>query len=590
MFRGLMQKTAIPYWLGLLTLLSLLGVAVWQLLETQRARLEVAARDQAVEELNLLRSLVHDALQKHDYQAIELLFVEWGKKHRDTMSIRLLAENGFVIGRYVRGLSTSSPMHLSEEVPYSYRSKAILEMLKDHSGIESGMQRMRLELGVLAAAVAVIFWLMIWSVFRGKQESLILQGHALELTLANDRLSKTCKDLGLLRAYLDGVMDAMPSILVGVDGEGRVREWNQAAERLTRIKAEDATSQLFTELMPHLGGQRDKVMLAIDEGRPIHATRITTVVGGTVRYSDLLVCPLGSEAGRGAVIRVDDVTQRVRFEQMMVQNEKMLSLGGLAAGVAHEINSPLSGVLQNCQNIIRRLSSDMATNRQAAAASGIDLEHLRDYLERRKIPEFLHMVREAAERASHIVTDMLAFSRRGTEGFEKVAVCDVLDTSVRLASSDYDMKTTYDFRSIEIEQHLEPGLPMLHCDRTRLEQVLLNLLKNAAQAMILANTPAPRKINLSASAESDRILIQIQDNGPGMSEEIKQRIFEPFYSTKGAGMGTGLGLSVAYFIVTEQHQGQIKVITAPGQGACFEIRLPLAKPEAAVSTGFSRMG
>ncbi len=590
MSRSLIQKSAIPYWLGLCALLGFLGVAVWQLLEIQRVRLEIAAHDQSVEELQLLRSFVHDALQKYSYQSIEKLFGEWGGKRRDTVSIRLLADNGFVIGRYVREQAAPSLLRLTEEIPYSYRNTAILELIKDQSGIERGMQGLRMEFGLLAGAVALILCFMTWSVFRGKQEELTLQDHARELNLANERLDQTSKELDRLRVYLKGIVDSVPSVLIGVDIDGRVNEWNQAAEKATRIKGEDARGQFFTDLMPHLGGQQDKVMQAINEGRPLHATRLTTVVGGVVRYSNLLVNPLNSEVGRGAVIRVDDVTQRVRFEQMMVQNEKMLSLSGLAAGVAHEINNPLSGVLQNCQNITRRLSSDLTSNRLVAEASGIDLTRLQDYLERRKIPGFLRFVREAAERASHIVTDMLAFSRHGTESFDKVALCDLLDTALRLASSDYDMKKTYDFRRIDIEQKLEPGLPLLHCDHTRLEQVLLNLLKNSAQAMTQANTPAPRKISLRARVEADWVLIQLEDNGPGMSAEVKQCIFEPFYTTKGRGLGTGLGLSVAYFIVTEQHRGEIEVISAPGKGTRFEIRLPLAKPAATMFAGFSRAG
>ncbi len=590
MSRKLIQKSAIPYWLGLCALLGFLGVALWQLLEAQRLRLETATRDRSVEELQLLRSFVHDALQKHSYRSIEKLFGVWGRKRQDTVSIRLLADNGIVIGRFVREQAAPSFLRLTEEIPYSYRKTATLELIKDHSGIERDMQGLRMEFGLLAGAVALILWLMTWSVFRGKQEALTLRDHARELALANERLDQTSKELDRLRAYLKGIVDSVPSVLIGVDMGGRVNEWNQAAEKVTRIKCEDAIGQFFTDLMPHLGGQQDKVMQAINEGKPLRATRFTTVVGGIVRYSNLRVNPLNSEVGRGAVIRVDDVTQRVRFEQMMVQNEKMLSLSGLAAGVAHEINNPLSGVLQNCQNITRRLSSDLSSNRQAAAASGVDLVRLQDYLERRKIPGFLRFVREAAERASRIVTDMLAFSRRGTGSFEVVALRDLLDTAVRLASSDYDMKKTYDFRRIDIEWELKSGLPLLYCDRTRIEQVLLNLLKNAAQAMTQANTPAPRKISLRARVEADWVLIQLEDNGPGMSDEVKQRVFEPFYTTRVRGMGTGLGLSVAYFIVTEQHRGEIEVISAPGAGARFEIRLPLARPADDMFAGFSEPG
>ncbi|MFO1420366.1 MAG: ATP-binding protein, partial [Candidatus Competibacteraceae bacterium] len=111
------------------------------------------------------------------------------------------------------------------------------------------------------------------------------------------------------------------------------------------------------------------------------------------------------------------------------------------------------------------------------------------------------------------------------------------------------------------------------CDKTEIEQVILNLLKNAAQAMAEDGTPSPT-ITLRVRYETDYVLIEVIDNGPGMDEKTLKRIFEPFFTTKEVGSGTGLGLSVSYFIVTEQHNGRLSAMSKPGQGARFSIRLP----------------
>jgi signal transduction histidine kinase len=289
-----------------------------------------------------------------------------------------------------------------------------------------------------------------------------------------------------------------------------------------------------------------------------------------------MVYPLVADGASGAVIRVDDVTARVRIESMMVQTEKMLSVGGLAAGMAHEINNPLGAILQGCQNIRRRIDPGMPQNRAVAAAIGLDLEQLNRYLEQRRILHFLEGVREAGTRAAKIVADMLSFSRRSESHFGPVDLEDMLETVLRLAASDYDLKKKYDFKRIIIERQYDAGLRRVNCDKTEMEQVILNLLKNAAQAMADDGTPSPT-ITLRTGREPDYALIEVIDNGPGMDEKTIKRIFEPFFTTKDVGIGTGLGLSVSYFIVTEQHNGRLSVQSKPGHGACFSIRLPLRR-------------
>jgi signal transduction histidine kinase len=121
----------------------------------------------------------------------------------------------------------------------------------------------------------------------------------------------------------------------------------------------------------------------------------------------------------------------------------------------------------------------------------------------------------------------------------------------------------------------DPELETLVCDHTEIEQVLLNLIKNAAQAMADGGTPHPHRIILRTRRQDAYGVIEVQDNGPGMDKQTQRRVFEPFFTTKAVGAGTGLGLSVSYFIVTEQHKGTLGVTSHPGQGTCFTIRLPL---------------
>ena len=292
-------------------------------------------------------------------------------------------------------------------------------------------------------------------------------------------------------------------------------------------------------------------------------------------WVDITLYPLGAVPEDGAAIRIDDITQRVQMEEMMIQTAKMLSIGGLAAGMAHEINNPLSGIMQNMQVIENRFDPDFDKNRDAARESGIDLDRLRDYLRRRGILEMMQYIIASGRRAARIVENMLSFSRKSQEQFQPVDLVDLLERTLELAASDYSVGYHYDFKKIQIHRDFSTSLPVIPGEPGLLQQVFLNILINGAQAMAEAEVAEPA-FGIQITADAKGVVIEIKDNGPGMDALQTERAFDPFYTTKPVGSGTGLGLSVSYFIITEQHQGRLSVKTSPGQGSTFIIWLPLA--------------
>ncbi len=391
---------------------------------------------------------------------------------------------------------------------------------------------------------------------------------------------RAAQEVQRMRAYLKNIVDSMPSILVGVDADGRITEWNRGAEQATGVPANRAIGNGFGKLLPAYESQLRSLREAIRNGEPVRTERMITEQDGETHFTDVVVYPLVSNGAVGGVIRVDDVTNRVRIEQMMVQTEKMMTVGGLAAGMAHEINNPLSGILQSCQNINRRISPELPANRVTAESLGQPLEGIRAYMIERGILDFVEGIRDAAERASRIVADMLTFSRRSGTELVPVALDEMLDAVVRLAGSDYDLKKKYDFRQIEIVRDYDPELEAVPCNQTEIEQVVLNLIKNAAQAMVEADSKL-RRITLRTRRDDGFACVEVEDTGPGMDEDTRRRAFDPFFTTKPAGSGTGLGLSVSYFIVTEQHRGAMSVSSKPGEGTCFLVQLPLQKETSA---------
>ena len=396
-------------------------------------------------------------------------------------------------------------------------------------------------------------------------------------------------ELRQLRNSLSNIINSMPSVLIGVDREGNVTQWNQTAQRVTEISDEEALGQPLAKVFPRLATEMGRVFQAMQtrqeqmhHARPYRAN-------DDIRYEDLTIYPLIADGVEGAVIRIDDVTERLLIEKMMIQTEKMLSVGGLAAGMAHEINNPLGGIMQTSEVMTQRLAGDLPANKQAAEEVGVELAAIHAYMEKRSIPRMLEAIRDAGRRAAAIVDNMLGFARMEDD---TVFPCDIetlLEQTIQLSGTDYDLKKHYDFKQIEIVREYEEGVPTVICSPQKLQQVFLNILKNGAQAMQEMDDKADKEMSsatrqkarfvlrLLHETKTDMVRIEIADNGPGMDETTRKRVFEPFFTTKPVGVGTGLGLSVSYFIITESLGGTMSVESEPGAGSTFIIRLPLLK-------------
>jgi len=432
-------------------------------------------------------------------------------------------------------------------------------------------------------------------------------------------LRNAISNLRLSEARYRTLTETTPVGIATFDAQGRPDYLNERAQQIFEIVAPEDKARRWTELFEDREGES----LSLAELPPGQSRQNQKpVLGQTVWYrlgsgnrKALLfnAAPLFGGNGQvtGAVAAFEDITERSRIQEIMVQTEKMMSVGGLAAGMAHEINNPLASILQALQVVTRRLDPAQPANIRVAQEAGLDLGALRNYMCRRELDQFLDGIREGGVRASRIVSNMLGFARKADRNYSSCALDELLERSVELAGGDYDLKKQYDFRHIRIVREYSPYLPPVECQPMEIEQVFFNIIKNAAQALKSMEAPAaatapapahPREgqqslppaqaaqeardgalpavstatpvLTLRTLPEKNAALVVIEDNGPGMPEEVRRRIFEPFYTTKAIGEGTGLGLSVAYFIVVENHKGGIDVESTPGQGTRFLIRIP----------------
>ncbi len=359
-------------------------------------------------------------------------------------------------------------------------------------------------------------------------------------------------------------------------------ECNRAAETLLRGDRSQIVGKTPHELSPALqpDGSRSPDAAAIHINNAFTAGRdifewVHRRLDGTDISVEVSIVPMAYEGNHALFTAWRDITERKHMQEVLIQTEKMVSVGGLAAGMAHEINNPLAAILQSTQVALSHLTSGNQANTKAAAECGCTLESIQAYCAKRGTVRFLEAAREAGIRGARIVSNMLEFSRKAEPQHSITDINALLDKAVELAASDYDLKKKHDFKQIVIKRDYSPGLPAVRCSQTEIEQVVLNLLKNAAQAMGAKDCGQERPtITLRTSMNEKTLVLEIADNGPGMEESVRKRIFEPFFTTKPPGHGTGLGLSVSYFIITENHKGSIEVESAQGKGTRFIIKIP----------------
>ncbi|MBN2389507.1 MAG: response regulator [Anaerolineae bacterium] len=391
---------------------------------------------------------------------------------------------------------------------------------------------------------------------------------------------RTEQEIIRLQHLLQNITDSMPSALITLDTEGHVLTWNPAAEQFTHCAKEQLLGNLVWDLCPAIRHYQPLVdeVLATQHVAHRHREAVHTLDG--VRYYDVHVFPLLSDAIAGVVLSIDDATQRVQLEDTMLQATKLASVGGLAAGMAHEINNPLGAMMQAAQFLELALNPQHPRTRARVETAGIDPERLEAYMQERGLLDYIEGIRDMGARAAKIVSDLLSFARKGTSNRAPCNLNALLKQTVELAATDYDLKRQYDFRDIEIVYELASPLPEVSCDHQQIQQVLLNLIRNAAQAMAdkraEVGTDYIPQLLLRTSVVESSVRVEVADNGPGIPEAVQRRLFEPFFTTKEVGEGTGLGLWLCWSIIHERHHGRIWVEPQQPCGTRFAFELPIA--------------
>jgi signal transduction histidine kinase len=379
-----------------------------------------------------------------------------------------------------------------------------------------------------------------------------------------------------IQELFSSIIESMPSALITVDGDLQIKHINTNALRISNVNASAVKNAPVDNAFPMLENYRDDIKVALSQRTTVILDRIEYVSEDKKNYYKITCYPLDALEDV-TVIQIDDITGREILEQRVLQTEKMHSLDGLAAGIAHEVNNPLSAIINGIQNIKRRLEPDRPANQGVAMDLELDLEKLNRYLQRREISFFLDSIEEGAFRASNIVSNMLKFSKPSGYSREPCDINQLLEQSINFAIKDFELHEDASINSTTIELNFAQDLPRVKALPVELQQVFVNLLQNAQQAIAarkaIESESYVGKISLETRVEGDDVVVIVGDNGIGMSDEVARKAFDPYFTTRLHSGGTGLGLSTVFRIINTLLGGQVEIRSAENYGTQFIITL-----------------
>ena len=392
-------------------------------------------------------------------------------------------------------------------------------------------------------------------------------------------------------AELAKIVECADAAMISEDLDGRIRTWNRGAERIYGYSAGEIAGENINLLLPLDRGDEERgIVEKLRRGETIeHFETVRITKSGKPIDVLLTLSPIRDQAGKiiGAAHVAWDITQIKQLQAQLAHAQKLESVGQLAAGVAHEINTPIQYIGDNGQfledafrDLLKfadaRLQHPVAAPdlvRAMLPDDGEDAldEGLLEYL-RREIPNAITQLLEGVNNVARIVRAMKEFSHPGPIDKMPIDLNRAIESTIVVSRSEWKYVT-------EVTTDLDPDLPPVPCVAGEFNQVILNLIVNAAHAIADVVGDSGRKgvIHISTRQSGPVAEIRVSDTGCGIPESIRSKIFDPFFTTKPVGQGTGQGLSIAHSVIVKKHGGSLKVESEPGRGSTFIIQLPLER-------------
>jgi two-component system, NtrC family, sensor kinase len=377
---------------------------------------------------------------------------------------------------------------------------------------------------------------------------------AIENALLLEDQAQRAEEMARLKEFNENIIESINVGVLVINLQGRITNWNGALETIYGLKREDAIGRRIIQVFKDETLRELRLLMERIEwhkGEPVNVYKFrATSVDGRDLMLNISLAALQSktEEVEGTLIAIEDVTERMKLEEQVQQSDKLSSIGLLAAGVAHEVNTPLTGISSYSQMLMQQIPET-------------DPRH-----------QLLEKIYRQTSRASSIVNNLLNFSRVSDSRFAMINLNRVIDDTIQLLESQ--LRNT----QIEVIRNYGEELPLAPGNAPKLQQVFMNLILNARDAM-----PEGGRLEIATEAIDDSVIIRFRDSGMGIDPEHLSKIYDPFFTTKQIGKGTGLGLAVSYGIIKD-HNGHIDVESKPGEGTLFTITLATAKQQLATAS------
>ena len=427
----------------------------------------------------------------------------------------------------------------------------------------------------------------------------LLKDRASELIKSNEELNRQIKrrkkakrTVKEAHREIEHLISSLPTILIGLTRENVIIHWNAVAEKVLDASAADMMGLTLSQC--GIDWDWDKISEAISQSLAQGCNvRVDNIrfrnADGEERYLGLTITPFNGENNSilGLTIIGADITDRVKFEAQMHQSQKMEAIGQLAAGIAHEINTPTQFVGDNTRFLqdaygdlieVCSLFKELTKTVKSRSLSDELIENLEKrfdeldiaYLEE-EVPLAIQQTLKGVNRIADIVQAMKIFAHPGGIEKEPININKEIEKTIIITRNEWKYVA-------QLITDFDPNLPSVPCHRAEFNQVILNLIINAAHAIADSNghnSSEKGTITISSGCNGNWAEIRINDTGPGIPQEIRHRIFDLFFTTKEAGRGTGQGLAIAHSVIVEKHNGTINLETKEGNGTTFVIRLPI---------------
>jgi PAS domain S-box-containing protein len=559
-------------------------------------------RDTIKDQMPLLSTLINTIPNPAFYKNAQGVFVDCNTAFAETI-LGVPCEN--IVGQSVYEHSEIIPRALSdfcskhdEKLLNNPGRQTYESVVKCADGVKRDFLISRSTFTDHSGTIAGIVSVMLDLTDKNRAEKL-LQDRTDELLESNKELKRQIKKrkkakrtVKAAHHEIEHLISSLPTILIGLTRENEIIYWNAVAEKVLETPAADVMGLTLSEcgLEWDWGKISDGIAKSQVEGCNVRVDNIHyRNADGEERYLGLTITPFngGHKSILGLTIIGADITERVKFQAQLHQSQKMEAIGQLAAGIAHEINTPTQFVGDNTrflqdsfddlieicslyQELIktgksRSLSEELIQNFEKRFDE-LDIAYLEE-----EVPLSIQQTLKGIDRITNIVQAMKIFAHPGGIAKEPIDINKEIKKTITITRNEWKYVA-------QLVTEFDSALPLVPCYRAEFNQVILNLIINAAHAIADANgnhSSEKGTITISSGCDGNWAEIRISDTGPGIPEEIRHRIFDLFFTTKEPDRGTGQGLAIAHSVIVEKHKGVLNLETEEGQGSTFVIRLPI---------------